>query len=171
MLFQVLLLLCLSHFSLAQCVLEKNESLDLDSLDDADTQWINLNTVDPKNVRSDSLLLLYITNPENHTYYGRQCSYGLAADYAELEIDSLLLLLEDVLQPDDWEQLKISQQKWREYYEAEFKFHVDAFMTYSNFDKYGLGRESSVGTIASKYYMARDRYMTLWAIHFDLTQH
>jgi hypothetical protein len=112
-------------------------------------------------IKADSVLIYYLSNPDNETNYGMPCCYYLAEKYAQLELKRNLKILYKRLEKEDSINFSKAQQAWQIFYKAEWEFLCRAFIAYSNFSKYGLGRETMIYIASRKYQMIKDRILTI----------
>jgi len=112
-------------------------------------------------IKADSVLIYFLANPANETNYAMPCCYYLAEKYAQVELKRDLKILYKKLEKEDSISFSKAQQAWQVYYKAEWEFLRGAFIGYSNFSKYGLGRETMIDIASRKYQMIKDRILTI----------
>ena len=110
----------------------------------------------------DSILESCLDSGENrgNTMGEIECYYDAAIKLDTL-IDKYYHILFKKLDKSDRYKLKVSQDKWLQYYHAESKFIYSAFYTWSNFSKYGHGREAAIDQAQWRYELARKRLVDL----------
>lgn len=89
------------------------------------------------------------------------CCYFLAKEYAQLELKRNLKILYKKLEKEDLLSFYKAQKAWQLYYKAEWEFIRGAFVGYTNFSKYGQGREVMIDDASRIYQMIKDRILTV----------
>ena len=112
-------------------------------------------------IKADSVLIFYFSNSKNETNYGMPCCYFLAEKYAQKELAENIRMLYKKLQKQDSIYFRKAQQAWQVYYNKEWEFLRQAFISYANYSKYGLGREVMIETASRKYQMIKDRILII----------
>lgn len=110
-------------------------------------------------IKADSILIFYFSNPQNETNYGMPCCYFLAEKYAQKELAENIRILYKKLEKQDSINFRKAQQAWQAYYDKEWDFLRQAFIAYTNYSKYGLGREVMIETASRKYQTIKDRIL------------
>ena len=110
-------------------------------------------------IKADSILIFYFSNSENETNYGMPCCYFLAEKYAQKELAEIIRMLYKKLEKQDSINFRKAQQAWQVYYNKEWDFLKQAFISYANYSKYGQGREVMIETASRKYQMIKDRIL------------
>ncbi|MEI6122325.1 MAG: lysozyme inhibitor LprI family protein [Bacteroidota bacterium] len=86
-------------------------------------------------------------------------------DYATNQLDKLVNNIYSntysKLDKDDKQKLKLSQDNWRNFYNAEGEFLYSAFYTWANKSKYGHGREHAIMLAEWRYNVMRERLINL----------
>jgi uncharacterized protein YecT (DUF1311 family) len=148
-----------SFFTFAQC-----EGLKVDK--EVRKNWrseyfnyFSLDSTTTQLIKADSVLICYLSNPDNQTNFAMPCCYFLAEDYAKLELKKNLKILYKKLEKEDSISFSKAQRAWQIYYKAEWEFISGAFIGYANFSKYGQGREVMIDNASRKYQMIKDRIL------------
>lgn len=114
-----------------------------------------------KLIAADSVLMSYLSHPENQTNYGMPCCYILATEFAEIELEAFIKSLYQNIGKIDSLNFKESQNAWNHFYQNEREFIYHAFVGYSNYSKYGRGREIMIDDAANIYELIKERIVNV----------
>lgn len=123
--------------------------------------YFSLDSSTAELIKADSVLIFYLSNPANETNYGMPCCYYLAGKYAALELKKNLKLLYKQLEKEDVLSFRQAQKAWQAYYRAESEFMKGALVGYSNFSKYGQGREIMIDKASRIYQLIKERIIAV----------
>jgi uncharacterized protein YecT (DUF1311 family) len=87
--------------------------------------------------------------------------YDYATNELERLVNNIYTNIYSKLDKDDKQKLKLSQDNWRKFYNAEGEFLYSAFYTWANKSKYGHGREHAITQAEWRYNVMRERLINL----------
>jgi hypothetical protein len=153
-------LILISVVTAAQCDLKGNKAI-LKTWKSEYYSYFNADSTTIPLISADSVLIYYLSDSDNETNYAMPCCYYLAAKYAQIELRKNIRLLYKKLEKEDSISFSKAQRNWNTFYDAESDFIHGAFIAYTNFVKYGQGREIMIHDAARIYQMIKDRILTI----------